>query len=328
MSSINLSQQYNSASFSRDTVAAYLREIGRFSLLKDSEEIILGKEIQQMMSLLNKKEKLEQKKQLLIDQKEWAEAIGLTEKELNQTLRKGFLAKNKMIRANLRLVVSIAKKYVKRNVEFMDLIQEGNLGLERAVEKFDPSKGYRFSTYAYWWIRQAITRAIAQQARTIRLPIHITEKLNKIKKTQRQLAVELGRSATTTEIAKELGITLDEVREYIKIAQHPASLDVKVGDSSNTNLSELIEDNSSNPLDSITRDSMKYELAKILAELNSKEREIVSLRFGLFDGKEWTLEAIGEKLNLSREGVRQLQNRALLRLRNKNLSALRIYLVS
>ena len=326
MISSKLDPQNNPSSFSTDIVRAYLKEIGRVPLLEDSEEIIYGKQIQRMMSLLIEKERLEQQKQEVISHQEWASAVGLSETELNQILHQGRKAKNKMIRANLRLVVSVAKKYLKRDVEFLDLIQEGSLGLERGIEKFDPTKGYRLSTYVYWWIRQAITRAIASQARTIRLPIHITEKLNKIKKAQRQLALRLGRSATTSEIAQELGMTTDEILQYLKIAKQPISLDMRVGEQQDSELSEIIEDKSPLPSDKVIQDSMRQDLRKMLAELNPKEREVIFLRFGLFDGEEWTLGAIGERLNLSRERVRQIQNRALLQLRHKNILALRDYL--
>ena len=258
-----------------------------------------------MMSCLEKKQTLEEQKNQVIPQKEWAKAVDLSDSELNQVLRQGKLAKNKMIRSNLRLVVSVAKKYKERDLEFMDLIQEGNIGLERAVEKFDPGKGYRFSTYAYWWIRQAITRAIAQQSRTIRLPIHVTDKLNKIKKVQRELASQLGRLATTGEIAEELGMEARQVREYLRIARVPISLDVKVGESKDTDLSEVIEDDSASPIDEISQDFMKQEVHKMLAQLKLKEREVLWFRFGLEDGEPWTLGAIGKRLNLSRERVRQ-----------------------
>ncbi len=326
MTEVKLENKNNRTKLPTDTVAVYLREIGRVPLLGEDEEIIYGKQVQRMMSLLAEKEKLEQSLGQVVSSNEWASFVGLSEKELNQVLHQGKLAKNKMIRANLRLVVSVAKKYLNRNLEFLDLIQEGSLGLGKGVDKFDPSKGYKFSTYAYWWIRQGITRAVAQKGRTIRIPVNITEKLNKIKKIQRELALKLGRSATTNEIADELGVKPDQVRECLKIARVPMSLDMRVGESEDTELSSLIEDNSPSPSDFLDQDGMRQEVWEMLAELKPSEREIISLRFGLVDGTEWTLQAIGKKLGVSRERVRQIQKNALLKLKSKNLVALRDYL--
>ena len=220
------------AKFTADMVRTYLREIGRVPLLSREQEIIYGKQVQQMMALLEAKEALTKETDHEPSLSEWAVRVDKSETELNHLMTQGKRAKQKMIEANLRLVVAIAKKYQKRNMEFLDLIQEGTLGLERGVEKFDPMRGYKFSTYAYWWIRQAITRAIAQQGRTIRLPIHITEKLNKIKKVQRELAQTLGRSPSPTEIAKELELEPAQIREYLNMARQPVSLDVRVGENS------------------------------------------------------------------------------------------------
>ncbi len=310
----------------KDSIDAYLKEIGRVPLLNADEEIIFGKQVQRYMSCLEKKKELEQESGIILDHQDWAKALSISEEELKQILRRGKQAKNKMIQANLRLVVSVAKKYQNRGLDLLDLIQEGSLGLERGVEKFDPSKGYKFSTYAFWWIRQAMTRSIATQARTIRLPIHIIDKLNKIRKTRRELSLKLGRTVTTAEIAEELEITLEEIREYLRKAQEPISLNLQLGNEKDSELLELVEDKSLSSQTKLSQNMLKEELYKILEELNPKEREVIVLRFGLEDGEEWTLGAIGEKLKLSRERVRQLYNRALRILKSKNIGVLRDFL--
>ena len=307
----------NKPLFSADMVRTYLHEIGRVPLLTHEQEIVYGKQVQKMMALLEQKQQLSVSLQQQPTTKEWADAVEMTETDLNKVIKEGTRAKAKMIEANLRLVVAIAKKYQKRNMELLDLIQEGSLGLERGVEKFDPTKGYKFSTYAYWWIRQAITRAIAQQGRTIRLPIHITEKLNKIKKTQRELSQQLGRSATPAEIAKVLELETSQIREYLSIARQPISLDVKVGDNQDTELSELLEDDGSSPDLYITQELLRQDLRDLLEELTPQQREVLSLRFGLEDGKELSLAKIGQRMNLSRERVRQLEHQGLAHLRRK-----------
>jgi RNA polymerase nonessential primary-like sigma factor len=267
--------------YTGDLVRTYLHEIGRVPLLTHEQEISYGKQVQQMMLLQGVKQSLEQSLNRSPTLGEWAIESTLSEAELERLLRQGHRAKQKMIEANLRLVVAIAKKYQKRNLEFLDLIQEGSLGLERGVEKFDPTRGYKFSTYAYWWIRQAITRAIAQQARAIRLPIHITEKLNKIKKTQRELSQKLGRSATSGEIATALELEPAQIRDYLNIARQPISLDVRVGDRQDTELSELLEDGGISPEKYTVQESLRQELQATLSELTAQQRDVIGLRFGL-----------------------------------------------
>ncbi|MBD2310870.1 RNA polymerase sigma factor, RpoD/SigA family [Desertifilum sp. FACHB-1129] len=313
--------------YTADMVRTYLHEIGRVPLLTHEQEIVLGKQVQQMMQFLEDKEALEDQLGRQATQAEWAERVNLSEAELDRLMKQGMRAKQKMIEANLRLVVAIAKKYQKRNMEFLDLIQEGTLGLERGVEKFDPMRGYKFSTYAYWWIRQAITRAIAQQGRTIRLPIHITEKLNKIKKVQRELSQKFGRSATPAEIAQALELEPAQIREYLTLARQPVSLDIRVGDNQDTELQELLEDEGISPENYTTQESLRQDLNHLLDDLTPQQREVLSLRFGLQDGHELSLSQVGQRMNLSRERVRQLERQALNYLR-RHRSSVREYLAS
>ena len=317
MSTVKNHTENINAKFTADMVRTYLREIGRVPLLSREEEIVYGKQVQQMMVILEAKEALRKEIDHEPSLAEWAARVNQSETELNRLMVQGRRAKQKMIEANLRLVVAIAKKYQKRNMEFLDLIQEGTLGLERGVEKFDPTRGYKFSTYAYWLIRQAITRAIAQQCRTIRLPIHITEKLNKIKKVQRELAQKLGRSPTPVEIAKELELEPAQIREYLNMARQPVSLDVRVGDNQDTELQEMLEDDGPSPEYYTTQEFLRQDLNNLLAELTLQQRQVVALRFGLEDGNEMSLAKVGERLNLSRERVRQLEHQALAHLRRR-----------
>jgi RNA polymerase nonessential primary-like sigma factor len=317
----------NPAPAGRDMVRTYLHEIGRVPLLTHEQEIIFGKQVQQMMALLDLREQLAEALGHEPTQAEWLQKASLDEAELEQTLKQGKRAKQKMIEANLRLVVAVAKKYQKRNLELLDLIQEGTLGLERGVEKFDPMRGYKFSTYAYWWIRQAITRAIAQQARTIRLPIHITEKLNKIKKAQRELSQQLGRSATPAEIAKELELEPAQIREFLTLARQPVSLDLRVGDNQDTELRDLLEDDGQSPEQFTAKESLREDIQDLLTELTPQQRDVLTLRFGLNNGKELSLAKVGEQLSLSRERVRQLERQALDYLRRRQLDV-REYLAS
>ncbi len=321
--------------YTTDAVRAYLHEIGRVPLLSHEDEIVLGKQVQQMMALLEIKNGLiadlptdeatdtvteATDEAAEISDAAWAEAASMSVPELQNHMRRGQRSKRKMIEANLRLVVAVAKKYQKRNLEFLDLIQEGTLGLERGVEKFDPMKGYKFSTYAYWWIRQAITRAIAQQARTIRLPIHITEKLNKIKRVQRELSQKLGRSPNAAEIGEELELEPRQVREYLSIARQPISLDVRIGDNQDTELQDLLEDDGASPEDYTVQKSLQQDLRRMLLELTPQQQEVINLRFGLADGNPLSLAKVGQRMGISRERVRQLEQQALKHLRRRKSS--------
>ncbi|NDD45166.1 RNA polymerase sigma factor, RpoD/SigA family [Synechococcus sp. BS56D] len=245
----------------------------------------------------------------------WAELIQLEPRELKRELRDGRRARDRMIAANLRLVVTVAKKYQQRGLELLDLVQEGTLGLERAVEKFDPTRGFRFSTYSYWWIRQGITRAIATQSRTIRLPVHITEKLNRIKRVQQEIASQEGRLASLSDLAKRLGLSEETVRLTLMRVPRSVSLEMRVGREQDTQLGDLLEDGKATPEQELTRDALHDDLEHLLDELTDREAEVIRRRFGLEDDTPCTLAQIGEAMALSRERVRQIETRALLKLR-------------
>ena len=298
-----------------DPVRMYLKEIGRVPLLSAAEEVDLAKRVE---AGLFASEKLTVQRDLTID----------FERELEVIERQGQLAKKRLIEANLRLVVSIAKRYVGRGMLFLDLIQEGNLGLIRAVEKFDYTKGYKFSTYATWWIRQAITRAIADQARTIRIPVHMVETINKLIRIQRQLLQDLGREPTPEEIGAEMELPPERVREIQKLAQEPVSLETPIGEEEDSNLGDFIEDSDAIvPIDAASFILLQEQLDAILHTLSEREKKVIQLRFGLSDGHPRTLEEVGKEFGVTRERIRQIESKTLSKLRHPSRSQkLRDYL--
>ena len=309
----------SSVKLSGDSVRAYLRDIGRIPLLEHEEEILLGRKVQRLMEIKEIESEMEVK-----SQDDLAGILGITSKDLKRQLREGEKAKDKMVTANLRLVVSVAKKYTKRNMELLDIIQEGTIGLVRGVEKFDPGRGYKFSTYAYWWIRQGITRAIAEKSRAIRLPIHVTENLNKLKKAQRELSQINGEMPTVFQLADYLEFTVDEIKDLMCKSRQPTSLEIKIGENRDTALIDLLEDETQLPELLLERQSVKDSIREIIRDLPEMQAAVVRMRYGI--GEEvlepMSMTAIGQVLNMSRDRVRTLENKALrsIREQSKNLS--------
>lgn len=306
---------------SSSLVRSYLKNIGRFPLLTHEQEITLGKKVQKYMKLKEAKSDLVESMGDTPSPAVWAESTALSTEELQRAVEVGQRARAKMVRSNLRLVVSVAKKYAGHSLEMMDLIQEGTIGLHRGVEKFDPGKGYRFSTYAYWWIRQAITRSISNNSRVIRLPIHIGDKLRKMRKAQRQLSQSLGRPATVKEVASEMSLSVEKLRELQEQGRRPLSLDMKIGSEQNTELGALLEDEGILPEEYATRNLLKNDLSQLLSKtLSEQQRAVIRMRFGLDTGSKMTLHQVGDSMGISRERVRQVERSALRKLRQRGAS--------
>ena len=295
-----------------DPVRMYLKEIGKVSLLSADEEISLATD---MSAGIEAQQKLDEA------EKNGTELSAEERKALNAAVKKGERSKQRLAEANLRLVVSIAKRYVGRGMLFLDLIQEGNLGLIKAVEKFDYTKGYKFSTYATWWIRQAITRAIADQARTIRIPVHMVETINKVIRVSRQLLQELGHDPSPEEIAAEMDMPVDKVREILKIAQEPVSLETPIGEEEDSHLGDFIPDEgASEPSEAASFTLLQEQLVDVLSTLSPREEKVLKLRFGIEDGRPRTLEEVGKEFNVTRERIRQIESKALRKLRHPSRS--------
>ena len=298
-----------------DPVRMYLKEIGKVDLLTPDEEVELAKKMQAGMEAKEKIKELDERQRNgeQIEEKEY--------QALRKAIRGGENAKKRLSEANLRLVVSIAKRYVGRGMLFLDLIQEGNLGLLKAVEKFDCTKGFKFSTYATWWIRQAITRAIADQARTIRIPVHMVETINKVIRVSRQLLQELGHDPQPEEIAEEMNMPVERVREILKIAQEPVSLETPIGEEEDSHLGDFIpDDDALEPAEAASFTLLKEQLVEVLKTLTPREEKVLRLRFGIEDGRTRTLEEVGKEFNVTRERIRQIEAKALRKLRHPSRS--------
>jgi RNA polymerase primary sigma factor len=308
--------------YTEDSIRLYLQEIGRIRLLRADEEIELARKIADLLELERVREKLLADLEREPQQKEWASAVEMEPIQFRSRLYQGRRAKDKMVQSNLRLVVSIAKKYMNRGLSFQDLIQEGSLGLIRAAEKFDHEKGYKFSTYATWWIRQAITRAIADQSRTIRLPVHLYETISRIKKTTKLLSQKMGRKPTEEEIATKMEMTIEKLRFIAKSAQLPISLETPIGKEEDSRLGDFIEADGEMPEDQVSKNLLREDLESVLDTLSPRERDVLRLRYGLDDGRMKTLEEIGQIFNVTRERIRQIEAKALRKLRHPNRNSI------
>ncbi len=298
-----------------DLVRSYLRDIGRVPLLSHEQEITLGRQVQDLMVLENIESELQSDLGEKPEIDLLAEKAGLSMIQLKKKLKNGRRAKERMVAANLRLVVSVAKKYTKRNMELLDLIQEGTIGLVRGVEKFDPTRGYKFSTYAYWWIRQGITRAIAEKSRSIRLPIHITEMLNKLKKGQRELSQELSRTPSIKELSDYVELPENDVKDLMSRAGQPVSLETKIGDGEDTILLDLLSNEIDMPSEQIESDCMKGDLETLLEQLPELQNRVLRMRYGMDGDDPMSLTGIGRVLGISRDRVRNLERDGLRGLR-------------
>lgn len=315
------SSEYRKTHFD-DAVGAFFKEMARYPLLKAEEEVELARRVRFLVEVEELQKRLQKELNNQAGRGELLTALEISDRQLEHRLYLGRVAKRKMIRSNLRLVVSIAKRYLNRGLPFLDLIQEGAMGLNRATEKFDPDKGYKFSTYAYWWIRQAITRAIANDSRTIRLPIHVVEKLNKLKKFQRELKQQLQRNPSEAELAHALEVTPEHLRQLLQLRRKSLSLNHRVGKEEDTELVDLLEDeDGQSPEQQMSETMMRQEIWDVLGDvLTPREKDVISLRYGLTTSEPCTLEEVGCLFNLSRERVRQIQSKAMRKLRRPHIA--------